>query len=138
MKALAMVAGRIALVLFLIAGAGAALLAGYTWLTLYWSYADGERAGYVQKFSKKGWLCKTWEGELVLVTMPGAIPDKFEFSVRDEAIARQILDNTGKRVVLVYAQHKGVPGSCFGETEYFIEKVLVPPQDRERIAAPPP
>lgn len=122
-KALAMAAGRIALVLFLIVGAGAALLAGYTWLTLYWSYADGERAGYVQKFSKKGWLCKTWEGELVLVTMPGAIPEKFEFSVRNEAVARQILDNTGKRVVLVYAQHKGVPSSCFGETEYFIEKV---------------
>jgi hypothetical protein len=121
--ALAMAAGRIVLVLFLTVGAGAALLAGYTWLTLYWSYADGERAGYVQKFSKKGWLCKTWEGELVLVTMPGAIPEKFEFSVRNEAVARQILDNTGKRVVLVYAQHKGVPSSCFGETEYFIEKV---------------
>jgi hypothetical protein len=115
--------GRILLVLVAVIGAAVALFAGYAWLTLRWSYADGERAGYVQKFSKKGWVCKTWEGELVLVTMPGAIPEKFEFSVRDEAIARQILDNTGKRVVLVYAQHKGVPSSCFGETEYFIEKV---------------
>ena len=120
-----MSAGRVMLVTLLLVGAAAALFAGYTWLTLYWSYADGERAGYVQKFSRKGWLCKTWEGELVLVTMPGAIPDKFEFSVRNEAIARQILENTGKRVVLVYAQHKGVPSSCFGETEYFIEKVQV-------------
>ena len=131
-------AGRIGLALLLIAGGAAALLAGYTWLTLNWSYADGERAGYIQKFSKKGWLCKTWEGELVLVSMPGAIPEKFEFSVRDDAVARQLLDNTGKRVGLVYAQHKGVPSSCFGETEYFIEKVLVAPQARERIAAPPP
>ena len=115
------------LVLTLLLAGGAALFAGYVWLTLSWSYADGERAGYVQKFSKKGWLCKTWEGELVLVSMPGAIPDKFEFSVRNEAVARQILNNTGKKVVLVYAQHKGVPTSCFGETEYFIERVQVTP-----------
>jgi len=115
------------LVVLLIVGAIAALFAGYTWLTLTWSYSDGERAGFVQKLSKKGWLCKTWEGELVLVTMPGAIPEKFEFSVRSDAVARQILDNAGRRVVLIYSQHKGVPSSCFGETEYFVEKVLASP-----------
>jgi hypothetical protein len=99
------------------------LFAAYCWLTLHWAYSEGERAGYVQKFSNKGWICKTWEGELMLMTMPGAIPEKFEFTVRDEQLAAQISASAGKRVVLSYAQHKGVPGSCFGDTEYFIEKV---------------
>ncbi len=95
-------------------------LAGWVWLTLNWSYSEGERAGYVQKFSHKGWLCKTWEGEIAMVTMPGAIPDKFEFSVRDDAVARQINALAGKRIVLSYEQHKFVPTNCFGETEYFV------------------
>jgi hypothetical protein len=97
--------------------------AAYVWLTLHWSYSEGERAGFLQKFSSKGWVCKTWEGELLLATVPGAIPEKFEFSVRDDAVARQVLDNLGKRVVLTYAQHRGVPTSCFADTEYFVEKV---------------
>ena len=101
--------------------------AGYTWFSLNWSYSEGERAGYLQKFSKVGWLCKTWEGEMLLSSMPGAIPERFEFSVRNDAIANQLMAATGKRVVLTYAQHKGVPSSCFGETEHFIEKVTVSP-----------
>jgi hypothetical protein len=101
------------------------LVAAYTWLSLTWSYSDGERAGFVQKFSKKGWVCKTWEGELLLATVPGAIPEKFEFTVRDEAVASQLLANMGKRMVLTYSQHRGVPSPCFGETEYFVEKMQV-------------
>jgi len=96
------------------------LVLAWVWITLHWSYADGERAGYVQKLSKKGWLCKTWEGEIAMVTMPGAIPDKFEFTVRDEAVAQKINVMAGKRVVLTYKQHKFIPLTCFGETEYFI------------------
>ncbi|HNS56018.1 MAG TPA: hypothetical protein PKO34_03100 [Smithellaceae bacterium] len=92
----------------------------YTWFTLTWSFSKGERAGYIQKLSKSGWLCKTWEGEMAMVTMPGAIPEKFLFSVRDEEVARRINKLAGKRVILVYEQHKGVPTSCFGETEYFV------------------
>lgn len=101
------------------------LFAAYVWLSLTWSYSEGQRAGYVQKFSKKGWICKTWEGELLLTTLPGVVPEKFEFTVRNEAVAQQISANMGKRMVLSYAQHKGVPGSCFGDTEYFIEKMIV-------------
>ena len=101
------------------------LFALYTWFTLSWSYSEGERAGYLQKFSKKGWLCKTWEGEILLSSMPGAIPERFEFSVRDDQIAKDLMAATGKRVILSYAQHKGVPSSCFGETEHFIEKVVI-------------
>jgi hypothetical protein len=101
------------------------LCAGYLWLVLHWSYSDGQRAGFVQKFSKRGWICKTWEGELLLTTLPGVVPEKFEFTVRDDAVADQVAAAAGKRVVLTYSQHKGIPGSCFGDTEYYIEKVQV-------------
>ncbi len=95
----------------------------YTWIALNWSFSKGERAGYIQKLSKSGWVCKTWEGEMAMVTMPGAIPDKFLFSVRDEKVAERINKFAGKRVALVYEQHKGLPTSCFGDTEYFIVDV---------------
>ena len=99
------------------------LLVGFTlyiWITLNWSFSKGERTGYIQKLSKSGWVCKTWEGEMAMVTMPGAIPEKFLFSVRDDKVAERINRFAGKRVALVYEQHKGIPTSCFGETEYFV------------------
>ncbi|ACM21884.1 hypothetical protein Geob_3543 [Geotalea daltonii FRC-32] len=97
----------------------------YTWFALTWSYSSGERAGYIQKFSRKGWLCKTWEGELSMVPVPGAVPEKFLFSVREEAVAQKITSSMGKRVSLVYEQHKGVPTSCFGESEYYVTAVKI-------------
>ncbi|HEV8263411.1 MAG TPA: GNAT family N-acetyltransferase [Gemmatimonadales bacterium] len=97
----------------------------YTWSTLAWSYSKGERAGYVQKFSKKGWVCKTWEGELAMVSIPGTTPEKFYFTVRDDAVAQRINASIGKRVALSYEQHTGVPLRCFGETEYFVTNVRV-------------
>ena len=123
-------------VMFLVA---VLLLAGaWVWLTLNWSYSQGERAGYVQKLSKKGWLCKTWEGEIAMVTMPGAIPDKFEFSVSNEAVAEKINQLAGKRVVLVYKQHKFIPTRCFGETEYFIEDVREVSESLPTLVSPAP
>jgi len=95
----------------------------YTWTALTWSYANGERAGYVQKFSKKGWVCKTWEGELALVSIPGTMSEKFYFTVRDDSVAARVNQTMGKRVALSYQQHKGIPTSCFGETEYFVVDV---------------
>jgi hypothetical protein len=118
---------RASLLLALIVAAAALLFAAYCWITLHLSYSEGERAGYLQKFSRRGWICKTWEGELLLTSMPGAIPEKFEFSVRDEDMAKQLMSATGKRVLLSYEQHKGVPSQCFGETEYYIVKVQVTP-----------
>ena len=99
------------------------LLALYTWTALSWSYSAGERAGYVQKFPKKGWVCKTWEGELALVSIPGTMSEKFYFTVRDDAVAARVNQTMGKRVALRYEQHKGIPTSCFGETEYFVVDV---------------
>ena len=100
-----------------------ALAALYTFVVLSWSYSAGERAGFMQKLSHKGFVCKTWEGELQLVAMPGSMPEKFLFSVRDEAVAQRINATMGKRVALTYEQHIGVPTSCFGETEYFVTDV---------------
>ena len=99
------------------------LFALYTMATLKWSYSAGERAGYMQKLSSKGFVCKTWEGELQLVAVPGSTPEKFLFSVRDDAVAQRINATMGKRVALTYEQHIGVPTSCFGETEYFVTDV---------------
>lgn len=99
------------------------LFALYTWTALSWTYSAGERAGYVQKFSKKGWVCKTWEGELALVSIPGTMSEKFYFTVRDDAVAARVNQTMGKRVALRYEQHKGIPTSCFGETEYFVVDV---------------
>jgi len=107
--------------------AGILLLAAYTWLSLSFSYSEGERAGYLQKFSKRGWICKTWEGELLLTALPGTIPEKFQFSVRDEAVAKQLSAAAGKHILVSYSQHKGVPTQCFGETEYYADKVVLSP-----------
>ena len=99
------------------------LFALYTWSALTWSYSKGERAGYVQKFSKKGWICKTWEGELAIVSIPGTMSEKFYFTVRIDSVAARINQSLGKRVALTYQQHIGIPTSCFGDTEYFVVDV---------------
>jgi len=99
-----------------------ALFALWSFAALHISYSRGERVGYVQKFSRKGWLCKTWEGELAMTTVPGTAPQLFEFSVRNDSVAAMIENlvrtNEG-RVSLTYEQHRGVPTACFGETQYF-------------------
>lgn len=101
------------------------IFAGYVMIALNWSYSKGERIGYIQKFSEKGWLCKTWEGELQMLPVPGAVPEKFVFSVRDKAVIAKINSSSGKKIVLYYEQHKGIPTNCFGESEYFAADVKV-------------
>jgi hypothetical protein len=96
-------------------------------ITLNYSYSKGTRAGILQKVSKRGWLCKTWEGELQMTAIPGAAPEKFIFSARSDSIAAVLSQMSGQHVVLTYEQHKGVPGSCFGDTEYFITEVRASP-----------
>jgi hypothetical protein len=105
----------------------AALVAAYVWLALTWSYSSGERAGWVQKFSYKGWICKSWEGELALVSLPGSAVEKFYFTVHDDAAAAQIQQAVGKRVTLHYEEKVGLPTSCFGETRYFVSKITINP-----------
>ena len=105
------------------------LFALYTWVVLTWVYSSGERAGYVQKLSQKGFVCKTYEGELVLVSMPGTQAEKFAFTVRNDAIAKRINETVGKRVRLVYEEHIGIPTNCFGESRYFVQDVQLLDKD---------
>ncbi len=113
---------KITAVLFLVV---LPLAAFALWVTvaLSYSYSTGERSGYVQKLSKKGWVCKTQEGELALVNGPNVNPEIFRFTVRDDAVAAQISNFAGKQVKLSYDQHVGLPTSCFGETQYFVKSV---------------
>ena len=99
------------------------LLASWIFLALHWHYSEGNRAGYIQKFSQKGWLCKTWEGELAMVNLPGAAQERFLFSVRDDSVAKEITRHMGGHVSLTYEEHRGVPTSCFGDTQYFVKSV---------------
>jgi hypothetical protein len=101
----------------------AVVVALWIWVALGYTYASGERAGYVQKISKKGWLCKTWEGELAMANLPGTMPQIFSFTVRNDSIANALEQTIGKQVSVTYEQHRGLPTSCFGETEYFISRV---------------
>lgn len=104
------------------------LIGFYTWASLSFSYSSGEKVGYVQTLAKSGWFCKTWEGEIYLISQIGVQPEKFRFSVRDEKIAEQITAELGKKVSIHYNQHIGVPSSCFGETEFFVDKITPLPE----------
>jgi len=108
----------------------AALVALYTLLMLWWSYSDGERAGVLQKFSQRGWVCKTYEGELAMYVVAGVAPQIWSFSVRDEAVVEELNKAVGQHVRLHYSEHRGLPTDCFGETDYFVDRVEVtaPPQ----------
>ena len=100
-----------------------ALVALWAWIALSYTYSQGERAGYVQKFSDKGWVCKTWEGELSMVNIPGAAQERWNFSVRDDSVAAIVRESMGNKVALTYEEHRGIPSSCFGETDYFVTGV---------------
>ena len=127
--------------------ATALLFALYLWAALSWNYSTGDRAGWVQKLSHKGWLCKTWEGEMAMVSLPGTTPEKFFFTIRDDAVASQVSQVMGKRVTLHYDEKVGLPTSCFGETRHFVNKVTVSEEiplaagvmvPRTPASAPPP
>jgi hypothetical protein len=115
----------IRLILALLVAAGLAAL--YFFVAVNWSYSSGERAGWVQKLSKKGWLCKTWEGELALVSLPGSAVEKFYFTIHDDEVAQRITRLVGKRVSLHYEEKVGLPTTCFGETRHFVTDVTETP-----------
>ena len=114
---------KLILVFFVLIALAGGLAAAWVYAALHFNYSDGERAGYVQKFSHKGWLCKTWEGELAQVNLPGTVANVFPFSVRDPEVAARIEKSMGHRAVLHYEEHRGLPTSCFGETKYFVSDV---------------
>ena len=101
------------------------LLALYTFVMLWYSYSEGERAGVLQKFSKRGWVCKTYEGELALYVVGGVAPQIWHFSVRDENVVAELYKVVGQQVRVHYEEHRGLPTSCFGETDYFVTRFEV-------------
>jgi len=109
-----------ALLLLILAGVGL-----WTWFTLTWAYSDGERAGVLQKVSRRGWLCKTYEGELAQFVVAGISPQIWEFSARDPVIAAQLNKAVGHKVQLHYTEHAAIPTSCFADTRYFVDRVTV-------------
>lgn len=109
--------------LILLVLVGVVLFALYTWAAWKFSYSEGDRAGYVQKFSKKGWICKTWEGELAMANLPGAMPQIFSFTVVDGAVAEEVNRAMGERVTVHYKEHVGLPSTCFGDTPYFVDTI---------------
>ena len=114
-----------------------AVLALYTWVTLTYRYSEGDRAGVLQKFSRKGWICKTHEGELAMFIVAGVAPQIWNFSVRDDAVASQLAAAVGHRVQLHYSEHPGIPTNCFGETRYFVNRVTLMDAPPPAAAAPP-
>jgi hypothetical protein len=101
------------------------LFALYTLFVLNWSYSDGFRSGILQKFSRKGYICKTWEGELAMTTVPGVAPVIWTFSVRDDRVAQLVSNAIGRRVAIHYTEHRGIPSDCFASTNYFVDSVNV-------------
>jgi hypothetical protein len=114
--------GTVFLILLLLVAVGAGL---WTWFSLSWSYSEGERAGTLQKFSKKGWLCKTYEGELALYVVGGVAPQIWYFSTRDASVAKALSSAVGQNIQLHYTEHRGVPTNCFAETPYFAESFKI-------------
>jgi hypothetical protein len=101
------------------------ILAAWTAFSLSWAYSEGDRAGVLQKFSKKGWLCKTYEGELALYVVGGVAPQIWYFSTRDEDLAKQLSGAVGKNIQLHYTEHRGVPTNCFADTPYFAQSFRI-------------
>ena len=134
-------AGRVFLILVLLVLIGGGL---WTWLTLGWAYAEGERAGVLQKFVRRGWLCKTHEGEIALYygggqyLGPGTSPQLWDFSVRDKSVALELGKAVGHRVQLHYTEHPGIPTNCFADTRYFVDKVTITDNEAGPGTAVPP
>lgn len=116
------------LTLIIVVGGGAL----WIWGALKYKYSTGERAGYLQKVSYKGWLIKTWEGELAMVNLPGAMPEIFHFSARDPDAIQALQGLAGQRVLLRYAEHRGLPPRIFGDTNYFVTEVQIIPDDLKK------
>ena len=109
-----------ALSVFLVVAIPVLIVVLWITISLGFVYSKGDRAGYLQKISRRGWICKTWEGELAMVNLPGAMPQIFDFTVRNDSLARMMENNLGKQVSITYEEHRGIPSRCFGETRYYV------------------
>jgi hypothetical protein len=107
------------------------ILGTFVYWKYYFTYSEGNRAGLLQKFSHRGNVFKTYEGELVLSSVESnknvaLASEKFFFSVQDKNLATKLSDLEGHMVVLHYRQKNGIL-PWRGETEYIVDSVR---QDR--------
>ena len=105
---------------------------GYFHWKYNYTYSEGNRSGLLQKFSHKGNLFKTYEGELVLnsLTSTGTNPisaEKFYFSVDKKTVAEKLMGVEGQRVILHYEEKNGAV-AWRGDSKYIVDsvKVLIP------------
>jgi len=96
----------------------------YVYFSYFFIYSDGTRTGVLQKFSRKGTIFKTYEGELILSSVKSTnevalASDRFIFSVSDNDVAKQIEQLQGENVDLHYKQtRKTFPWR--GETVFIV------------------
>jgi len=93
------------------------------------TYSKGDRAGLLQKFSEKGIVFKTYEGEMILSSIQSnanvaIASEKFLFSVEDADIARQMEQIQGKYVVVHYREKNGAL-PWIGESNYIVDSVRI-------------
>jgi hypothetical protein len=124
--------GRLGRILLVALGVIILGVAAWTWFSLSWAYSEGDRAGVLQKFSRKGWICKTYEGELALYIVGGVAPQIWQFSTRDEELAKKLASAVGQQIQLHYTEHRGVPSNCFAETPYFADAFQAMPSASAR------
>ena len=104
-------------------------LSGYIYWNYYYTYSDGSRAGLLQKFSRKGNIFKTYEGEMILssVQSNANVPlasEKFFFSVSNPQVASEISALQGDFIVVYYKEKNGIL-PWRGESAYLVDSVSV-------------
>ncbi len=98
-----------------------------TFLVFNFKYSEGSRAGVLMKFSKRGYVFKTYEGELNTggvgnIANTAQVNQVWNFSVKEEGFADTLHFYEGKKVILFYQQKiKHLPWQ--GETDYFVNRV---------------
>lgn len=103
----------------------------FAWWRYYYTYSDGNRFGLLQKFSRRGNLFKTYEGEMILSSVKGnqgvtIASEKFFFSVTNETVAQKMAALQGENITVHYEQ-KNSAAFWRGDSEYIVDSVWVEP-----------
>jgi len=95
----------------------------------FYTYSEGYRAGLLQKFSHKGAIFKTYEGEIILSSVSSSrdvalASEKFLFSVTNKSLVRQFDTLQGQPVIVHYRQ-KNAPVFWRGDSPYLVDSIKV-------------
>jgi len=107
----------------------AILLISFVYFKYFFTYSEGYRAGLLQKFSNKGLIFKTYEGELILSSVSSTsnvaiASEKFQFSVLKKDISPMFDTLQGRNVIVHYYEKKGtVPWR--GDSRYIVDSIAV-------------